>query len=316
MKHLYLKLLLLCCLFSCSSDEKAIDIVLNDVRRGAVLRTVQINNAEFEVNNPESLYSIVLEEQDVQDGGLLEDVSVLISFIDNTPEDGDLSTTSDIFESLILSDFTNGENDLPVINLEYTFAQLSDFTGVPINSINCTDQFRIDLDLNLNNGDTFNLNNAAGTIVNTTGFFRSPFTYLINVIEPIQTNLFTGEYFYTSLEDGFFGATFGQERIFNIEQGHSTNVRQFEFVEGNRNTLIEFSILCNNTEVTRYQKTILSCTGGDQTDKVLIGPDVLFGLANQADDSVFELWFLEAFEGFDAQCNYENFPSKIRLSKQ
>ena len=63
-----------------------------------------------------------------------------------------------------------------------------------------------------------------------------------------------------------------------------------------------------------------TCTGADTfadpSDRVLLGPDIEPGLLDSTDDTVFELHFLEAFEGFDAFCDYANFPSKVRFSKQ
>lgn len=307
---------------SCDSDEKAIDFVFNNVRRGAVLRTVDFNTCEFKVNEPNSLFSVNLEEQDELDGGRLQDVTVYASFIDNSEGIGAENVDSIVIDTITSDQFTPGVNNLPVFTLEYSFEQLATSLGLAVNDIFCKDQFRIDLDLNLTNGEVFNLENSSGTVVNTTGFFKSPFTYLINVVEPIAPDLFTGVYQYTSVEDGFFGPSFGPDQLFSIVQGHDTNVRVFQFDTGLIRTVIEFSVVCDGAVVTRYQRLPTTCTGtagvgnSDTSDRVLLGPDSTPGLLDPTDDTVFELWFLEAFEGFDAQCNYENFPSKIRLSKQ
>lgn len=315
-RFLLLILVFITSLFSCESDEKAIDIVLNDVRRGAVLRTVGFNNGEFEVGVPNSVFSVILEEQDVKDGGLLSDVTVYLSFIDNTPGVGAMSTNQIVLETILPDAFTTGENGLPVTTLEYSFQELVDATGIQIGDVFCKDQFRIDLDLNLTNGETFNLENSSGTVVNTTGFFKSPYTYLINVVEPIATDLFTGVYQLTSIQDTPFGATFSGEDFVTIRNGHSNTVRVFEIAGPQTiNLEIEFSVVCDATIATRYQKIRFGCTD-DLSNRILIGPDEIAVTVDPNDDTVFELHILEAFEGFDAFCNYANSPSKVRFSKQ
>ncbi len=320
-RKIILILSFLASIYSCddAGEEKAIETVLEQVERGAVLRTLGFNNGEFEVGNPESLFSINIEEQDIQNGGVFERVDVFVSFIDNTVEGNDISTTPILVESIEPSAFVTGENGLPVGALEYSFQELLDATGLTISQTNCTDQFRLDLTLHLIDGLSFNLSNSAGTIVNTTGFFKSPFSYLINIVEPISNDAYIGTYLYTSIEDGFFGPTYGEEGLVDISVGHSNNVRvfeiQFQTSSGIIPVEVEFSIVCDIAVVTRYQKTLLGCTM-DRSDRVLIGPDSPPGIANSNDDTVFELHYLEGFEGFNAFCDIENFPAKIRLSKQ
>jgi hypothetical protein len=308
--------------FSCDDEEKAIETVLEEVDRGAVIRTVNINNGEFEVGSSDSLFSVILEEQDIENGNLMRDITIYLSFIDNTPEIGAFSTDRIVLETILPDAFENGINDLPVITLEYSFQELATASGVDIIDVFCKDQFRIDLDLNLTNGETFNLQNSAGTVVNTTGFLKSPFTYLINVVEPITSELFTGVYMFTSIEDGYFGPSFGPDRLVTITKGHSNNVRMFDLVSATNfnRTLIEFSVVCDAAVIRRYQRLALTCSGGfmdsDPSDRVLLGPDIEPGPLDSSDDTVFELHFLEAFEGFNAFCDYTDFPSKVRFSKQ
>ena len=299
--------------FSCNDDEeKAIETVLEEVDRGAVLRTLRFNNGEFEVNAPESTFSLDLQEQDIEEGGLLETVAVFVSFIDNTPSGNSVSTQQVLLETLTPDNFATGDFGLPGTTLEYSFAELLDATGLTIDQTNCKDQFRLDLTLNLSDGLTFNLTNSSGTVVNTTGFFKSTFTYLINIVEPISPDQYTGVYQFTSIEDGFFGPTFGQDGLVNIRKvEHSNNFRVLDF----SNYQIEFSVVCDAIIATRYQQSVFGCTL-DASNRVLIGPDAIAITADPNDDTVFELHILEAFEGYDAFCNFTDFPSKIRFSKQ
>jgi hypothetical protein len=307
-----------CLLTLLSCDEgggKAIEEVLEEVDRGAVLRTVRIVNGEFDINNVEAEFNIILEEQDIDEGDLLESVSVDIRFIDNTPANGDNTTAFIAANALVPSDFSTGVNGLPVIDLKYTFSELLALTGVSYSNVQCKDQFRIDLKIRLTDGRVFTTSNSGGTVVNNTGFFKSPFSYLINVVEPIVETTFTGTYELSFIEDGFFGPTFIDPQIVTLKKGHSNNVRVFDAQTFDDLVPIEFSVVCDAAVITRYQKSGRGCSH-DFSDQILLGPDTEPGIIDPNDDSVLELWYVEAFEGYDAFCNYSNFPAKIRLSKQ
>lgn len=304
-----------CLLFSCTDGDKAIEEVLQEVDRGAVLRTVRIENGEFDINNLDAEFSIQLEEQDIEEGDLLESVTIDIRFIDNTPDNGDATTAFVAASSLLPADFTSGPNGLPITDLKFNFSELLNLTGVSLSEVQCKDQFRIDLKINLTDGRVYTTSNSGGTVVNNTGFFKSPFSYLINIVEPIVSTAFTGTYEMSSIKDGIFGPTFIDPQIVMVTKGHSNNVRIFEVQTINGPVTIEYSVVCDAAVITRYQKSGRGCTF-DPSDQILLGPDNEPGLIDPNDDAVLELWYLEAFEGFDAFCNFSNFPGKIRLSKQ
>ncbi len=308
-------------LYSCddAEDENPIETVLEVVERGAVLRTTSINNGEFDITNPQSVFNIDLEESDIEDGALMSSMDVFLSFIDNTIDGNNSSVNRFLFKTYLPENFQTGANGLPVISIDYTFVELLEATAIDVSSVACKDQFRIDIDLNLTDGRTFNTRNSAGTIVNNSGSFNSPFTYLINIVEPIPTDSFIGVYQMEQIEDGFFENSFTSPiRMVEVFNGHSNNVRIFRFIEENAGTFsVEFSIVCDVAIMTRYQKIEApSCNSHDISDRILLGPDNPPGIANSEDDTVFELYFLEGFEGYNTGCDFTDFPAKIRLSKQ
>lgn len=316
MKNLYILFIFsICFLISCTDGDKAIEEVLQEVDRGAVLRTVRIDNGEFDINNIDAEFNIQLEEQDIEEGALLESVEIEIRYIDNTPDNGDASTAFVAANSLLPADFSTGPNGLPITDLKFTFSELLNLTGVSFGEVECKDQFRIDLKVRLKDGRVYTTSNSGGTVVNNTGFFKSPFSYLINIVEPIVETAFTGTYEMSSIKDGIYGPTFIDPQIITVTKGHSNNVRIFEAQTVNGGVVIEFSVVCDAAVITRYQKMGIGCTL-DQSDQVLLGPDSEPGLIDPNDDAVLEIWYVEAFEGYDAFCNFSNFPGKIRLSKQ
>lgn len=316
----YLRLIaLLFIISSCETEEKAAITILEEVERGAIIRTVSYNNGEVYLNDENSLFSVNIEEQDILEGGLLESLLVSISFIDRTPENGDSSVAKQEFEILLPTDFELGPNNLPVRALEYSFAQMLSATGLTIADASCKDQFRLDLELKLTDGRVFTTTNSAGTVVNNSGFFKSPFSYLINIVEPIEESEFTGVYFMEIIEEGPRGRTFSSiPGNVMVERGHSTNLRTISFLNTSSETIaLEFSVICDIAEITRYQKTELpTCGAPDPTDAILMGPDSPPGLVDQIDDTVLELYILEGFEGYNTGCDFVDSPAKFRLSKQ
>ena len=61
---------------SCSEDDKLTTIIQDDVERGAVLRTISNSPNSFTFDDPDSEWTITLEEQDIEDGALLSSVDV------------------------------------------------------------------------------------------------------------------------------------------------------------------------------------------------------------------------------------------------
>ena len=319
-----MKILYTLCAFvllaSCNTDEKTIEVVLYDVERGAFLRTIEIENAEFDINNTESPFTLTIQEQDLEEGELMQEVFVYAQFIDNTTGSENLTTGRIQIETLVPDDFSPGSFDLPVTTVSYTYAELLDFTNISMASVSCKDQFIVSFDLVLTNGFIFNEDNAAACILAFNTDFSSPFSYTINVVEPITSSLFTGSYFYSSIVDGPFGPTFGEPFLVDVELGHSNNVRSVKFdnfpARPPRSYL--FSIVCDEIvfgkNQVRYNTLNSSC--GEDGQPILLGPDTVNPMIDPADDTVFELWFVEGYKGFDGGLGFGTLPSRLRLVKQ
>ncbi len=316
-------------IFSCSDDEKPIEVVLEEVERGAVIRTVTINNSEFDINNTQSTFDIEIEEQDNEDGGLLEEVEVFVRFKDNTMEDGDLSTSNVLIQTIPAAEWTTGPDGLPRNSLNYSFEELLLTTERTIETINVKDQFIVSLNLKLTDGRSFDASNASSIIIAFNTFFSSPFCYTINVVDPISPDLFTGIYRMESILEGPNGETFVDElgqvpetMLIEIINGHSPNTREFRAFHNLHHRGLElprrweFSIVGNEAVMGKNQ--LSSPEGYCRRDAapLLLGPDIQNGGASPTDDTVFELWFVEGFLGFDGECGFVTAPSRYRFSKQ
>lgn len=315
--------LLICLtLVACSEDDKAIDIVTQELEYGAVIRTLRINNAEFDINNSNSIFSIDVEAQDKENGDLLESVDILVGFKDNTPAGGDFSTNEILVETLMASDFTRNGQTLPRITLEYSYSELATAVGVPLSVIACKDQFLVRLVVNLTDGRSFTTGNASSIILAFDTFFSSPYCYTINVVEPINEDDFTGTYLYSSVLDGPNGPTFGDPKLVEITQGHSNNVRviPLKHIWSHPSNELPrdytFSVVCDEMVFGKNQLSSVIASCFVSGAPILLGPGTENAPADINDDSVFELWFVEGYEGWDGQCGFGTQPSRIRFTKQ
>ena len=181
MKNLFKTLIcsLLLVSFSCHESDNTIDNVIDfDGAEGAILRTLSIENAVLNASDPSSAFDVLVEEYDAEQGGLFQEVEVYVELRDLTSEATTSPTGSVFVKSIPASEFSPGDNGLPVGNVTMTFAEARDAMGLtldPINGFNPGDVFVVDLRLVLTDGRSFGSDGAGSTI--TGGFFSSPFQY-------------------------------------------------------------------------------------------------------------------------------------------
>ena len=159
---------------SCVDSENTIDTVL-DYETGAILRTISVNNAVLNSSDPNSTFSVTVEEQDEADGALFAQVNVYCQLKDLTADNGDASTDFMMVTSIPASDFTTGPVGLPRGDVNMAFGDAAAAMGVGPNDYSPGDVFVVGLEVELTDGRTYDWTSAAGII--TGGFFSSPFKY-------------------------------------------------------------------------------------------------------------------------------------------
>ena len=158
--------------FSCQESENTIDDVL-DYETGAILRTLSVENALFNSSDNSTAFVVTVEEQDEQDGGLLESVDVYVSLRDLT---GGTTVAIDKYvKTYDASVFTTSAVGLPQATISANYGETFAALGVGADGVEPGDIFQMELRLNLTDGRTFGKSSAAGII--TGGFFSSPFVY-------------------------------------------------------------------------------------------------------------------------------------------
>lgn len=194
---------------SCSEDDKLSLKIQDTVERGAVIRTISFESTSFNVFDPESIFAMTIEEQDLEDGDLFQDVEIYLDFVDNTESNGTTTSQEQLLMNLQASDFSPGPNGLPRTSFSITLSEALSTIGVTNTPANVTggDEINVRLVLNLTDGRSFTDINASGN-VSGGSFFSSPYAYRAG-IKCIPVTPFTGDYTLDmddSFGDGWDGA--------------------------------------------------------------------------------------------------------------
>ena len=235
-KKLLFASLSICYLFSCDSDDKVTEVVQDTVEAGAVLRTIEIieNSIPIGIENGETAIigtaqlSIIIEEQDVQEGALLQSVDVYTSFTDGSPDTGDTSmaVTEEVFLGNIPAElFTPGPFGLPRYEFTIEATELLSAVNLTPNALFGGDTFTTRFSLNLTDGRIFSTDNAGGVV--TGGFFNSPFQYITPVVCNLDSDSFVGNYLIEEITPYVDGPTFADGSVVEVAIGNTATERFF-----------------------------------------------------------------------------------------
>lgn len=169
-------------LIACEDDEENVTVTLQDnVERGAVLRTIDFSDEMLLCAGPLE-FSIELEAQDIEEGALLDNVNIYVTFADNSEIAGNttaFNTEEILLDNVTAADFAPGPFGLPRISLTYSLEELVAAVGGSAGEVYVGDTFLFREELILTDGRVFSVNNAGGII--TAGFFNSPFQHIQTV---------------------------------------------------------------------------------------------------------------------------------------
>ncbi len=306
------------CLFflalSCSEDDKAIETVLEEVERGAILRNIDRVSPNFERTDLQSSFTVVLEEQDLEEGGIFDFVRLYLQYIDRSPDNGDASASEIVLKDIPSSNFQVGGNGLPVGTIDVVFQEAIDALTLDIGMIQAGDQFEVRTEIHLTDGRTFSTENGSASILTDACFFKSPYRYVVNVIDTIPADLFTGVYTYEIVSNQAISPSSGvtNQGVVTITAGATPNVRRTGIIgEG-----LEFTIAGEKVYPKIYQSLNLFCR--NSAFNILTGPDdQSFGLVDLTDDTIFELDLVFGYEGWGGTGNFDTPQTvKFRFSKQ
>ncbi len=309
MKQLF-ALVLLSLLISCSDDEKEIDILFEEVERGAVLRNIEKVSKDFVHEDFNSLFTLTIEEQDLEEGGLLDFVRIYVSYEDQNSSNGDNSEPEVVVSDIPKSDFFIGEFGLPRTTVNFSYQEAINALNIDSANILPGDLFKLRLEVFLTDGRSFSNSSGGPAVLSDFCFFKSPYRYEIAVIEPLDEGLFTGVYTFdllsnsTSLGDASEGVT-----ALTSSDFVNTRIVDFGFAEP-----LEITFAGSNVYPKIYQSVNGVCQ--ESISHILSGPaSDTFGQFEALDDSVFFLDIVVGFEGFDGDTSPERV-LKYRFTKQ
>lgn len=193
---------------SCSEDDKLTVEIQDDAERGAVLRTIANDPNSFVFDDASSVWSITIEEQDLEDGDLLSSVDVYVNFVDATPADGTVTTTEALVATIPAADFSPGVNGLPRTDYSLAYGDALSALGLTIDPSYASDQINIRFALNLTDGRSFTDTDLTGTVQGGS-FFASPFNYIAGIVCPPKSTNDPGTWsieMQDSFGDGWNGA--------------------------------------------------------------------------------------------------------------
>jgi len=193
---------------SCSEDDKTISVLLDDVERGAVLRTTNFTGTYNIFNTADDVFKFALsiEEQDQSGGDDVVEVRMYQSFKDNTDDGTDNSKPEVLVTTIPKSAMGTSENGFPTFSTGLLLSEALTLNSLDVSEVFGGDQFIYRLELDLSDGRTFT-NNVGGT-VSGGSFFSSPFAYTVTV-KCVPVIPFEGDYLLNlkdSYGDGWDGA--------------------------------------------------------------------------------------------------------------
>jgi len=170
---------------SCSEDDKLTVDIQDTALRGAILRTISVNPNSFINGEAESLWTVTWEEQDHEDGELLQSVDVYVGFFDDSPGNGTTTASEALLVSIPASDFSVGPNGLPRITYSISYGDALNALGLSLDPdvVTGSDQIIIRPEIVLTDGRTISDSDLSGT-VSGGSFFSSPLNYRAIVVCP------------------------------------------------------------------------------------------------------------------------------------
>lgn len=314
--------------FACSSEDNSVVSTIDENTEFSVLlKTLSIETLDYNLTDPESAFTVTLEVDDGQAGQLLERLDLFATYVDQTPDNGDETTTEVAIQQFPASEFNTSNNGNPTLRVASELNSLLTAFNISSSAVTCGDQIRFRFEAVLTDGRKFSTNSTNARIIS---ILDSPFEYVANIVTSIPTTSFAGTYDYETITEGFFGPAFGSGTVQITTSAPNRRSIPMRYIV---NELIgvpvnegfidyEFTVACDQIIFSNFQIAIdNSCIdGGDRPSingPILLGPDMaVIGSADPNDDSVFDLYFVEGYQGWNGTCDFVEVRNHLRFTKQ
>tara|TARA_R110000850_G_scaffold16697_3_gene51778 strand:+ start:8159 stop:9118 length:960 start_codon:yes stop_codon:yes gene_type:complete len=228
-------------------------------------------------------------------GNLTEKINIYVSYMDNTPSDGNNSIQEQFFKSISSSEFQTNEQD-PKAVITVELQEIEDFLNISQPVYTPGDAFVFRLELVMTDGRIFT-NNSESSEAACGSLENSDFIFEIDIFCPIDENIYTGQYTVTSVEPGVLGIpVWVVGRVVEIEIENSPisrvfNIDHLPFAGTPIFYSFTFNLLCDNIIVNSGQPTGLTCPDGN----LFYGPAPNGSVAafDPNDDSILTITFTD-----------------------
>src|SRR5690606_35619124 len=161
---------------SCDKNpDHAVYDLVDDPESGAVLRTLEVVNSLLNSSDPDSTFEVLIEEQDEQDGGLMESVDLYVTLNDRTADNGTTPPSESLVKTFPAASFTTGPLGLPRATISATFGETVSAMGLGPDEYSAGDVLVMELRLNLTDGRVFGAKSSSSVL--SGDYFKSPFRY-------------------------------------------------------------------------------------------------------------------------------------------
>lgn len=170
--------------FACKDDSLAPIATFDAAEKGAYVRVVEQNNTNlnlFDIDNSAIDYTI--EFVDLEKGDLVSEYTLLLTYEDKNPENGDHSAGPVEFRSWSAADFTTSEDGFKGLeDIKITAKETFEALGITKGDIRSGDTFKFSGSVTTTQGATFSASNSSAAVNGNS--FRGFFNFTLRAFCP------------------------------------------------------------------------------------------------------------------------------------
>lgn len=177
----------------CVDEEAGPIINFETLERGAFPRLQQLDFAEFDLADLSgSVYQHTVDFVDGSASSTVASYRILVSFDDNNPDNGDLSTDFAEYDNIPASMFVDSDTGNKAFTLTIPFSEVAAFVGAGnAGDVISGDRFQFRTELVRNDGVVFNSVNSTPAVTNA---FGGLWNWNVNATCPLDNAAFSGDY--------------------------------------------------------------------------------------------------------------------------
>ena len=299
---------------SCADETKKPIITFDQADKGAYPRLLNLIQGEYDLQNiGGSNFVYEVEFVDLDQGNLVGEYKILVTYRDNNPSNGDNSTAQQLFKSVNASEFKTNDRGFKGLDVSLSLTEVAAAIGVNTADIMAGDVFAYATSVVLSEGKEFTSANSTSAVRGSA--FQGFFDFNANATCPLPDAMFSGTYAlsYDDLSGDAWGESLREANVTLELISGSTTQRKFDaiFLDifGSFDVTITIDFVCDKVQFFDND------TGVGCGDNILLlgsaGSEDLSQPVDINDDSVIILKYAE----LGGDCGYDAVRT-MRLTKQ